>query len=104
MIAEVADLLLREEETYWTMCTCLSGDKLFISIRTMKEETRADKVIHRVVARKGTGGGHPAYAGGQILLKKGTKAEYESLEQLVQRRFLRAIGSDTHRWQKLIPD
>jgi nanoRNase/pAp phosphatase (c-di-AMP/oligoRNAs hydrolase) len=104
MIAEVADLLLREEETYWTLCHGISGGKLFISVRTMKEEARADKIIRRVVARKGTGGGHPAYAGGQIPLKRGTKAECEALIRLVQRRFLKAIGADTKHWQKLIPN
>ncbi|MBM4025322.1 MAG: hypothetical protein FJ280_07935, partial [Planctomycetes bacterium] len=34
MIAEVADLLLREDETTWTMCTGYWRDKLLISIRT----------------------------------------------------------------------
>jgi nanoRNase/pAp phosphatase (c-di-AMP/oligoRNAs hydrolase) len=102
MIAEVADLLLREEETYWTLCHGISGGKLFISVRTTKEEARADKIIRRVVARKGTGGGHPAYAGGQIPLKRGTKTECEALIRLVQRRFLKAIGADTKHWQKLI--
>jgi nanoRNase/pAp phosphatase (c-di-AMP/oligoRNAs hydrolase) len=104
MIAEVADLLLREEKTYWTMCICFSQGKLFISVRTSMEDARADKVIHRVVARKGTGGGHQTYAGGQIPLKKGTKSECESLEKLVQRRFLKTIGSDAQHWQKLISD
>jgi nanoRNase/pAp phosphatase (c-di-AMP/oligoRNAs hydrolase) len=104
MIAEVADLLLREEETYWTMCHGISGDKLLISVRTSKEDARADKVIRRVVTRKGTGGGHQTYAGGQILLKNGTKAECEALERLVHKRFLIAIGCDTQHWQKLIPD
>ncbi len=103
MIAEVADLLLREEETYWTMCHGISGGKLFISVRTMKEDARADKVVRRVVAGKGTGGGHPAYAGGQISLLNVSKSRYESLKKLIQRRFLRAIGSDAQHWQKLIP-
>lgn len=104
MIAEVADLLLREEETYWTMCIGFSQGKLLISVRTSMEDARADRVIHRVVARKGTGGGHRTYAGGQISLKKGTKTERESLEKLVQRRFLKIIGSDAQHWQKLIHD
>jgi len=34
MIAEVADLLLREEQTYWTMCYGFANGKLLISIRT----------------------------------------------------------------------
>jgi nanoRNase/pAp phosphatase (c-di-AMP/oligoRNAs hydrolase) len=102
MIAEVADLLLREDETYWTMCMGISGGKLFISIRTSKEDARADKIIRRVVAGKGTGGGHQTFAGGQIPLQNAAKSQCESLEKLVQRRFLKAIGADAQHWQKLI--
>jgi nanoRNase/pAp phosphatase (c-di-AMP/oligoRNAs hydrolase) len=102
MIAEVADLLLREDETYWTMCMGISGGKLFISIRTSKEDARADKIIRRVVAGKGTGGGHQTFAGGQIPLQNAAKSQCGSLEKLAQRRFLKAIGVDAKHWQKLI--
>lgn len=102
MIAEVADLLLREDETFWTMCTGFSQNKLLISIRTSKENARADKVIHRVVARKGTGGGHQTYAGGQIPLRKNTKTERKNMERLIHRRFLKAIGANAQNRQKLI--
>lgn len=104
MIAEVADLLLREDETCWTMCTGCSQGKLFISIRTSKEEGRADKVIRRVVSGKGTGGGHQTFAGGQIPLQNAAKTQCGSLEKLTQRRFLKAIGADVKHWQKLISD
>jgi len=104
MIAEAADLLLREDETCWTMCTGCSQGKLFISIRTSKEDARADKVIHRVVSGKGTGGGHQTFAGGQIPLENATKTRCGSLEKLAQRRFLKAIGADAKHWQKLISD
>ena len=92
MIAEVADLLLREDETIWTMCTGYWHGKLLISIRTSEESNLAEKVIKHMVARKGTGGGHLTYAGGQIPLIKGTKKEREELEKHVQRKFLEAIG------------
>ena len=94
MIAEVADLLLREDETTWTMCTGTWSDKLMISIRTSEESNLAEKVIKHMVARKGTGGGHLTYAGGQIPLTKGTKAEREKLEKDMERRFLEAIGAN----------
>jgi nanoRNase/pAp phosphatase (c-di-AMP/oligoRNAs hydrolase) len=102
MIAEVADLLLREDETSWTMCTGLSQGKLHISIRTSKEDVRADKIIRKIVAGKGTGGGHYTYAGGQIPLKKATKSEQASLEKLVHRRFLKAIGDNAQQSEQLI--
>jgi len=93
MIAEVADLLLRNDETAWTMCTGYWNGKLLISIRTSEESNLAEKVIRHMVARKGTGGGHLTYAGGQIPLTKGTKVEREKLDRDVERKFLEASGS-----------
>ncbi len=95
MIAEVADLLLREDETTWTMCTGLWNGKILISIRTSEESKLADKVMKRMVFRKGTGGGHLTYAGGQVPLKKGTKLERQQLERHIEQKFLKAIGADT---------
>jgi len=93
MIAEVADLLLREDETTWTMCTGYWNNKMVISLRTSEENNLAGKVVRHMVARKGTGGGHQTYAGGQIPLVKGTKAEREEIERYVEERFLEAIGA-----------
>ncbi|MGE5296852.1 MAG: DHH family phosphoesterase [Solirubrobacterales bacterium] len=93
MIAEVADLLLREDETTWTMCTGYWNGKLLISLRTSEEDNLAAKVVKYMVARKGTGGGHQTYAGGQIPLIKGTKAEREEIEKYVERRFFEAVGA-----------
>jgi nanoRNase/pAp phosphatase (c-di-AMP/oligoRNAs hydrolase) len=104
MIAEVADLLLREDQTDWTMCTGFSQGKLFISIRTSQEDLRADRVIHAVVAGKGTSGGHQAYAGGQIPANLGTESERQTLEHLVHKRFCRAVGAAPERGEKLIDD
>jgi nanoRNase/pAp phosphatase (c-di-AMP/oligoRNAs hydrolase) len=93
MIAEVADLLLREDETTWTMCTGSWKDKLLISIRTSEESNLAAKVIKHVVARRGTGGGHLTYAGGQIPLDGSMKTRRERLLRIVQRKFIEAIGA-----------
>lgn len=94
MIAEVADLLLREDETTWTMCTGLWNDKILVSIRTSEENKVAETVMKRMVFRKGTGGGHLTYAGGQIPLKKGTKMERQELGKHIEQKFLKAIGAD----------
>ena len=102
MIAEVADLLLREDETNWTMCTGSWKNRLLISIRTSEEGNLAEQVIRRMVARKGTGGGHLTYAGGQIPLKKGTKTERQELEKHLQQTFLKAIGADNGQSARLV--
>jgi hypothetical protein len=74
------------------MCTGFFQGELLISVRTSQELNGADKVIKRIVAGKGTGGGHLTYAGGQIPLKKGTESECKGLKRLVERRFLKSIG------------
>jgi nanoRNase/pAp phosphatase (c-di-AMP/oligoRNAs hydrolase) len=102
MIAEVADLLLREDETTWTMCTGYWNDKLLISIRTSEESNLAEKVIKHMVVRKGTGGGHLTYAGGQIPVNGRTKREREKLEKHIEQRFLDAIGAEDRQSVSLV--
>ena len=93
MIAEVADLAAYARMRRPGPCApAIWNDKLLISIRTSEESNLAEKVIKHIVARKGTGGGHQTYAGGQISLVKGTKKEREELEKHVERKFLEAIG------------
>ena len=105
MVGEMADLLLREDDTIWTLCTGLYSGKLWISVRTDDQANRADLVTKVVVARHGTGGGHMTYAGGQIPLVKDTKSEMSHLENLVRRRFLKALGVDERRGERLVkPD
>jgi nanoRNase/pAp phosphatase (c-di-AMP/oligoRNAs hydrolase) len=98
----VADLLERDEEVWWAMCSGFFGDKLLVSIRTSEEGKRADEVMRRIVARRGTGGGHQTYAGGQIPLRTGTLTERVNLEKLVEQKFLKAVGVDSEHWSRLI--
>ncbi len=102
MIAEVADLLLRDDLTNWVMAYGFSGAKLWLSLRTEQEQVRADTVMHRIVARKGAGGGHPGYAGGQISIKDKTPQQIERLEKLITNRFLQAVVTEPAKPHQLI--
>ncbi|MHC4552774.1 MAG: DHH family phosphoesterase, partial [Planctomycetota bacterium] len=51
MIAEVADMLLRDEATDWIMVYGMCKDILMVSLRTYHAGGRADKVIAKIVAR-----------------------------------------------------
>jgi nanoRNase/pAp phosphatase (c-di-AMP/oligoRNAs hydrolase) len=104
MIGELADLFLRADQTHWTMCTGFFEGKLLISIRTSQEQNRADKAIKRIVSRRGTGGGHLTYAGGQIPLKKDTETERRKLKKLIERKFLRATGMAQTNSSKLLTE
>ena len=102
MIGEVADLFLREDETNWTMCTGFFEGKLLISIRTSQEENRADKAVKFIVVRKGTGGGHLTYAGGQVPLKKDSESERRKLKKFIENKFLQAVGMSGVRCSTLL--
>jgi nanoRNase/pAp phosphatase (c-di-AMP/oligoRNAs hydrolase) len=102
MIGEVADLFLREDKTNCTMCTGFFQGKLLISIRTSQEKNRADKIIKFIVARKGTGGGHLTYAGGQIPVKKDSESQRQKLKQLVEKKFLTALNLSEKKGTPLI--
>jgi len=102
MIGEVADFFLREDDTNWTMCTGFFEGKLLLSIRTSQEQNRADKAVKFIVARKGTGGGHLTYAGGQVQLKKDTEAERRKLKRQVERKFLQVVGMSGERCSTLL--
>jgi nanoRNase/pAp phosphatase (c-di-AMP/oligoRNAs hydrolase) len=102
MIAEVADLLLRDDLTNWVMVYGFCRDTLRISLRTDAEQPPADKVMHHLVARKGTGGGHPSYAGGQISTKDLTPNQIERLEKLITSRFLKAVLTEPAKPECLI--
>ncbi len=92
IVAEVADLLLRDDETSWALCTGCWDGKLLLSIRTSEENVSAEKIIRRIVARRGTGGGHTTYAGGQVPLGTRTTSECQKLRRAIERKFLGAIG------------
>lgn len=95
MIGEVADLLLRDDQTDWVMVYGLSQDKLLISLRTYQENARADKVIRHLVARRGTGGGHPSYAGGQISVQKLSQNSIEKLQKILINRFVKEVTGNS---------
>lgn len=102
MIGEIADLLLRDDETEWAVCYGLFDGRILISIRTSAESPRADRVVRHIIGRKGTGGGHPHYAGGQIPAVNGDPLQIRRLERRILRRFLEAVGAVGAKEQKLI--
>jgi len=102
MVGEVADLLLRDDTANWSLCSALFNEKILLSVRTSQTDKTAEKVMRSLVARKGTGGGHESMAGGQIPLKKGTKAEIAHIEKLVRKRFLKQMAVSAQSAQKLI--
>lgn len=95
-------MLLRDDQTDWIMVYGYFKETLLISLRTYQQPARADKVIARLVARKGTGGGHPSYAGGQIPLAGKTEKQIQTIEKTLVTRFIKEVTQSGQKAEKLI--
>jgi hypothetical protein len=58
--------------------------------------------MKRIVSRIGTGGGHATAAGGQVPLKKGTRAERDGRHRTFRDRFLKDVGESNGRGRRLL--
>ena len=102
MIGEVADLLLRNEESDWALCYGCYDETMMLSLRTVDLNANAGEVMHRLVSRLGTGGGHSAMAGGQISLAGRTAKWQRELATKLEARFLRLMKEDEACGEKLV--
>ena len=102
MMGEVADLLLRCQGCEWALCYGFYAEKLLLSLRTWDADANAGRLMHRLVGRKGTGGGHDMLAGGQVLLTNLSEGERRLLERTIQRRFLRLTGVKAAAAERLV--
>ena len=75
---------------------------MLLSLRALEPDKDAEKLILRIVGRKGTGGGPETIAGGQIPLRRGGRSEKRQLERTVRRRFRRLLGAENLPEEKLI--
>ncbi len=91
MIAEMADLILRDDQLEWVLSYGIYQGKLLLSLRSDAENPPASKVIRHIVARRGTGGGHISYAGGQIPIASLSQKELAKMVSLVEKAFLRQV-------------
>lgn len=67
LVGEIADLLLRLEGTYWSICCGLHNERLICSVRTSDRDADAGKLaLHVIGGAGGTAGGHGLYGGGQL--------------------------------------
>jgi len=91
MIGEVADLLLRNEESSWALCCGFHGNRVLMSLRASDPNSDAGKMIQRIVEGMGTGGGHRAMAGGQIPLPAEDPDRMKQVVEQVRSRFLKYL-------------
>jgi nanoRNase/pAp phosphatase (c-di-AMP/oligoRNAs hydrolase) len=87
--AEMADVLIRLQDTQAAVCMGQHGDILQISLRTVPTGKDAGLIIQQVVQPPGKAGGHGTMAGGQVQLKG---QDSEALLADIERRFLDVMG------------
>jgi nanoRNase/pAp phosphatase (c-di-AMP/oligoRNAs hydrolase) len=102
MLGEAADLLLRNEESDWALCLGSYRGRLLLSLRTSDAQSHAGRLMHRLVGRQGSGGGHSAMAGGQIPLNDRSQKEVAGLETAVVRHLLRLLRMSGEKGQPLL--
>ncbi len=66
IVPEIADLLLRMEGKTWSLCTGFYNDRIYLSMRTTNPRADAGALMHRLLSRRGKGGGHGRIAGGWV--------------------------------------
>ena len=102
IVGEIADMALRDETVDWTLCYGYFGNQMLLSVRAAGDGGDAGDVMRKIVSGKGTGGGHRAMAGGQIVVEGTTNKDRHRLENLVKNRFLRALGISARKGEKLV--
>lgn len=83
LAAEMADLLLRLDQSRWVICMGAHRGVLFLSIRSRSRRLGAERLVQDVVGSQGTAGGHGTMAGGQIPL--GDRNPEQEADQIRQR-------------------
>jgi len=97
--AEMADILIRLQDTHAALCIGQYEGILHLSLRTKSKKQNAGKIIQKIITSSGKAGGHGTMAGGQIPIKD---MDVESLRTDIEQRFLAAMG-ETDVGDELIP-
>lgn len=90
-VPEMADLAIRLEGTVWSFASGTYNDRLYLSIRTNKQDANAGAVMQSMLAGIGRGGGHGMRAGGNVELPR-TRSSRDIQGEL-RKRFLEAVGA-----------
>jgi nanoRNase/pAp phosphatase (c-di-AMP/oligoRNAs hydrolase) len=93
IIPELADVLLRIEGVKWSLCMgAIDQDLLILSMRSTSRSHDAGKVMHRLVGKCGSSGGHRQMAGGQMSLAGMTADDVEELHKKLVNKLLKSIN------------
>lgn len=81
IVPEIADLLLRLQGKTWSLVTGVYGERIYLSIRTTNPRADAGALMHRLLGRRGKGGGHGRIAGGWVDAGKVPAGEHRRVQR-----------------------
>lgn len=90
MVAEVADFLLRLDETEWSAAIAYYQGALYVSLRTSQREANAGEVLQHVLGSDHAGG-HDMIAGGRVEVGNGA-VSWEKAAVEIKERLLKYLG------------
>ncbi|MFP4581649.1 MAG: DHH family phosphoesterase [Candidatus Sumerlaeia bacterium] len=102
IIGEMADLLLRDEESNCTLCYGFYEKRVLLSLRIENPDLDAGKVMRGIVSKMGTGGGHKTLAGGQIPLEDRSRAKREEIEAKILESYLKETKQSKEKPVRLV--
>ncbi|MCR4318274.1 MAG: DHH family phosphoesterase [Planctomycetes bacterium] len=90
IVAEVADLFLRIPQVEWVLSSGYRGEEMAVSMRALREGSRAGALVKRMLDGRGLGGGHDLLAGGRIALNgnSGPEKAYGAQAEYIRKQFL----------------
>ncbi len=103
MVALMADFFLRFAGISWSFVVGADDTRLIFSLRTKHTNKNAGRLARRMVKGLGTAGGHGRTGGGQIPLNDLSGEKTEKTRQAIQKRFLKFVGQENARQERLLP-
>jgi len=82
----------------------MNDSRLIFSLRTKRSNHNAGRMARRMVKGLGTAGGHGRTGGGQIPIQGIPPEKAEKTRQSILKRFLKCVGQENAREEKLLPD
>lgn len=88
-VSEMADVLIRLQDTHAALCIGEHGGVIYLSLRTQNSSKDAGWLIQHMIPSDGKAGGHGMMAGGQIPLQSNNA---EPVMEEVRVKFLEVMG------------
>ncbi|MCG5053171.1 MAG: DHH family phosphoesterase [Myxococcales bacterium] len=102
LVAEIADMLLTFDGARFALCAGRYRGKVYVSLRTEVDDTRAGGLIRRIIDREGAAGGHGTMAGGSLHRLVSSAEDLQATFDVLVGRLQEALGRPRESGQRLV--